>query len=203
MKILKGCSNEPDSNQSGLEALLAKYGVVNYRVDEGKFHESLLAPVVQEEKEKTFSVGGPLDDIRNLLRLETNKKKEGIILYTSGTSGPPKGVVITRLNMLRLIETLIESWEITPADHLLHVLPLNHVHGLIYCLLTYMFAGAQTHMLPKFNAELVWKKLLDSSNTINSFMAVPTIYVQLVDFYAKNEAFRKQFCEDKVRYWIQ
>lgn len=173
---------------------MSKYNVVNYRIEENTFHTNACI-------EKPFPVD-PLEDIRNLLRLEANKQKEAIILYTSGKSGPPKGVVITRLNILRFIETLIQAWEISSADHLLHVLPLNHVHGLIYCLLTYLFAGAQTHMLPKFNPEIVWRKLLDSNNEINSFMAVPTIYVQLVDFYAKNEAFRKEFDHDKVRYII-
>lgn len=175
-----------------MESLLSKYNVVNYRIEENAFHKNACI-------EKPFPVD-PLEDIRNLLRLEANKQKEAIILYTSGTSGPPKGVVITRLNILRFVETLIQVWEITPNDHLLHVLPLNHVHGLIYCLLSYLFAGAQTHMLPKFNPEIVWRKLLDSNNEINSFMAVPTIYVQLVDFYAKNEAFRKEFDHEKVRY---
>lgn len=188
---MTGCSSEPDPNQAGLNSLLSKYKVVNYRLEESLFHTMT--------NNGPISLKDPLEEMRDLLRLESNRQKEAIVLYTSGTSGPPKGVVITRMNMLRLIETLIQAWEISSADHLLHVLPLNHVHGLIYCLLTYLYAGAQTHMLPKFNVEAVWRQLLDTNNSISSFMAVPTIYVQLVDFFAKSEQFRKEYNEQKIK----
>jgi malonyl-CoA/methylmalonyl-CoA synthetase len=153
-------------------------------------------------KTPTSSNVDSLEDIRNLLRLDEFKQKEGIILYTSGTSGPPKGVVLTRSNLLSIIETLIKSWEITPKDSLLHILPLNHLHGLVFALLTYLYAGAEMQMLAKFNAEHVWSKLLDTNNTINSFMAVPTIYVQLVSYYLKTSHFRKKFTEQDIRYFL-
>jgi len=52
-------------------------------------------------------------------------------------------------------------------------------------------------MLPKFNAELVWSKLLDN-NDINVFMAVPTIFVQLVDIYLKNEKLREKYRQSLI-----
>jgi len=107
-------------------------------------------------------------------------------------SGPPKGVILTRGNMTATVETLIDTWKWTSNDCLLHTLPLNHVHGLTYCLLTSAYAGASCEMLPKFNAELVWSKLLDK-NDINVFMAVPTIFVQLVDTYMKNKNLREKY----------
>lgn len=101
-------------------------------------------------------------------------------------------MVLTRDNMTHTIETLIDTWQWTPKDCLLHTLPLNHVHGLTYGLLTSTYAGASTDMLPKFNAEQVWSKLLDK-NDINVFMAVPTIFVQLVNLYAKDKALRDKY----------
>jgi malonyl-CoA/methylmalonyl-CoA synthetase len=94
--------------------------------------------------------------------------------------------------MSHTVETLIDTWKWTPKDHMLHTLPLNHVHGLTYALLTCIYAGASCDMLPKFNVEQVWTKLLDK-NDINVFMAVPTIFVQLVDYYNKNQAFRDKY----------
>lgn len=56
-------------------------------------------------------------------------------------------------------------------------------------------------MLPKFNAELVWSKLLDRDNNINSFMAVPTVYVQLVNTYLNNEKIQEKYPVEYVK-WI-
>jgi malonyl-CoA/methylmalonyl-CoA synthetase len=99
--------------------------------------------------------------------------------------------------MTATVETLIDTWKWTSSDCLLHVLPLNHVHGLTYGLLTSAYAGASCDMLPKFNAELVWSKLLDN-NDINVFMAVPTIFVQLVDIYLKNEKLREKYRQSLI-----
>jgi malonyl-CoA/methylmalonyl-CoA synthetase len=102
---------------------------------------------------------------------------------------------------LRAVQTIIDAWEITPKDSLLHCLPLNHVHGLIYCLLTYLYAGAKVDMLPKFNPEQVWDKLLNKSNNINSFMAVPTIYVQLVNAMMNDKKIRDKYSSEHMK-WI-
>ena len=62
-----------------------------------------------------------------------------------------------------------------------------------------MYAGAQCEMLEKFNAELVWSKLLDKNNTVNVFMAVPTIYVQLVNTYLKSEEMQKKYSKEYIK----
>ncbi len=77
------------------------------------------------------------------------------------------------------------------------------MHGLIYGLLTFFYSGAQIDMLPKFNADQVWSKLLDENSSeqtrINSFMAVPTIYVQLVNTFLNTEKYREKYPESFVR----
>lgn len=93
---------------------------------------------------------------------------------------------------------MIEAWGWTKNDVLLHVLPLNHVHGLINCLLTPLYADARIHMMDKFNAEIAWANLLDeSSDSCTIFQAVPTVYVQLVNEYYKN--LQKIYPKDKVQ----
>lgn len=180
--VINGTSDQ-EQNSTELNNLLDKNKIINFQLFESSFYRQISETVCQNSFEK----------IQNLLDLEEMKQREGIILYTSGTSGPPKGVVLTRFNILRTIQTLIDAWKISPNDSLLHVLPLNHVHGLIYCLLTYLYAGCHVDMLPKFDPLTVWEKLLNSDNNINSFMAVPTIYVQLVNYYLNNEAIRKKY----------
>ena len=58
-----------------------------------------------------------------------------LVMYTSGTTGPPKGVVLSRRAVAADIDALAEAWQWTPDDTLVHGLPLFHVHGLILGLL--------------------------------------------------------------------
>jgi fatty acid CoA ligase FadD36 len=57
--------------------------------------------------------------------------KPALVLYTSGTTGPPKGVVISRAAIAADLDALADAWQWTPDDHLVHGLPLYHVHGLV------------------------------------------------------------------------
>ena len=105
-------------------------------------------------------------------------ERRAMMLYTSGTTGKPKGVVISHTNLQAQIETLIIAWAWKPDDHILHVLPLHHTHGIVNALLCALWAGARCEMLPKFDAERVWRRFLEGGITL--FMAVPTIYVRLI-----------------------
>lgn len=78
-----------------------------------------------------------------------------IILYTSGTTGPPKGVVLTHGNLSVQTEVLVDTWEITKHDINLHSLPLHHLHGILNALLTFTSVGGTVHMMPKFDARKV------------------------------------------------
>jgi fatty acid CoA ligase FadD36 len=64
-----------------------------------------------------------------------------LILYTSGTTGPPKGVVVSRRAIAADIDALAEAWQWTPDDTLVHGLPLYHVHGLVLGLLGSLRVG--------------------------------------------------------------
>lgn len=104
--------------------------------------------------------------------------RRALILYTSGTTGKPKGVVTTHQNIQAQVTSLNTAWEWTSSDRILHILPLHHIHGIINVLTCALWAGAECHLLSKFDTETVWNRICDGNLTL--FMAVPTIYVKLI-----------------------
>lgn len=110
-----------------------------------------------------------------------------MMLYTSGSTGRPKGVIISHKNIQSQITSLSNIWCIDEKDSLLHVLPLNHVHGCINALLCPLSVGAKVTMHPKFEPTAVWEKLLNinapTKHRITVFTAVPTIYALLITEY--------------------
>jgi malonyl-CoA/methylmalonyl-CoA synthetase len=104
--------------------------------------------------------------------------RRALIVYTSGTTGRPKGVVTTHANLKSQVTCLIQAWGWVPDDRVLLVLPLHHVHGIVNVLACALWAGAACEMLPAFDAEEVWDRL--ASGEITVFMAVPTIYKKLI-----------------------
>ncbi|MCO5163683.1 MAG: AMP-binding protein [Mesorhizobium sp.] len=100
-----------------------------------------------------------------------------VILYTSGTTGRPKGAVITHRMWLTLLEELAVAWQITPADRLLHVLPIFHGHGLALAALLPLLCGATIDFRLRFDM----KDFVDRIRDATVVMAVPTIYSRLVE----------------------
>ncbi len=104
--------------------------------------------------------------------------RRAMILYTSGTTSRPKGVVTTHENNRAQITTLVSAWYWSAADHILNVLPLHHVHGIINVLSCALWAGACCEFLAPFEPERVWRRI--ASGDLTLFMAVPTIYAKLI-----------------------
>jgi malonyl-CoA/methylmalonyl-CoA synthetase len=100
-------------------------------------------------------------------------------VYTSGTTGKPKGAVLTHENLGIQQVLLGEAWGLAESDRLLHALPLHHIHGLGIALLTALGAGASVQMLPQFHARAVWDTM--ASSTV--FMGVPTMYAKLFEAF--------------------
>lgn len=107
--------------------------------------------------------------------------RRAMILYTSGTTNKPKGVVTTHQNLTAQISTLVNAWEWTETDHTLCVLPLHHVHGIVNVISCSMWSGATCRFLNEFSAEEIFR--LFELGEINVFMAVPTIYFKLIAYW--------------------
>lgn len=99
-----------------------------------------------------------------------------ILLYTSGTTGKPKGAMITHGNLASNAQTLVQAWGFTAADRLLHILPLYHAHGLFVGLGCTLMSGASLVLMPKFAAADVVARLGECS----VLMGVPTHYARLL-----------------------
>lgn len=107
---------------------------------------------------------------------EVSDEDAALQVYTSGTTGKPKGAVLTHANLAAQQSALNAAWEMRADDLLLHCLPLHHVHGLSIALLNVLGAGGAARMLDGFDAATVWEAMGEST----VFMAVPTIYARLL-----------------------
>ncbi|KAL0277305.1 UNVERIFIED_CONTAM: hypothetical protein PYX00_004643 [Menopon gallinae] len=130
---------------------------------------------------------------------EFYQNSDAMIIYTSGTSGTPKGVVLTHRNIHSQVQAMWSAWGWTKKDVLLHVLPLHHIHGIVNALVTPLSVGAKVIMLPEFVTNDVWSNLLavkkSASERVSVFMGVPTMYVKLIEEYDELFAANKRQVE--------
>ncbi|MBK1988849.1 acyl-CoA synthetase [Sphaerospermopsis aphanizomenoides BCCUSP55] len=139
--------------------------------------EDILRPITQAQNLRFILTSETLPDHVGSLP-DVDIKRRALILYTSGTTGKPKGVVTTHDHIQAQVTSLITAWEWTSDDRILHILPLHHIHGIINVLTCALWAGAECHILSKFDAETVWHRICEVNLTL--LMAVPTIYVKLI-----------------------
>ncbi|EFH31654.1 acyl-CoA synthetase [Streptomyces pristinaespiralis ATCC 25486] len=101
-----------------------------------------------------------------------------LIVYTSGTTGPPKGAVLPRRAVAASLDALQDAWQWSSDDVLVHALPLFHVHGLILGVLGPLRRGGEVRHLGRFTAEGVAREL-GSGGTM--LFGVPTMYHRLAE----------------------
>lgn len=125
----------------------------------------------------------PITSVEDVLTTEVadlpavTSDRRAMIIFTSGTTNKPKGVVTTHNNISSQITTLIDAWGWQEDDSIPLFLPLHHVHGIINVLCCGLWAGATVDVFPKFDAEQVLSKVADKTYSV--FMAVPTVYVKI------------------------
>lgn len=108
-------------------------------------------------------------------------ERRAMILYTSGTTSLPKGVVTTHRNIHAQITSLVKAWEWSSSDTIVNILPLHHVHGIVNVVSCAFYTGASCRFLPDFDAAAVFA--LFKAGEVNLFMAVPTIYFKLIAYF--------------------
>jgi malonyl-CoA/methylmalonyl-CoA synthetase len=121
--------------------------------------------------------------------VEARPNDVALVLFTSGTTGRPKGAKLTHENILALAETLGRAWGFSADDVLLHTLPLHHLHGIGVSLLVALVSGATTRSVP-FDPHRVWEEL----ERATVLMGVPTQHKKLFDaFDGASEDNRKRW----------
>jgi malonyl-CoA/methylmalonyl-CoA synthetase len=101
------------------------------------------------------------------------------LVYTSGTTGRPKGAMLTQANFAANALNLVDAWKMSAADRLLLALPLFHVHGLGNGLHTWLACGYRLRLLTRFLKESIVDEFLDFRPTV--FFGVPTMYERLLE----------------------
>ena len=122
----------------------------------------------------TLATASPSAELPRALAEVVAESSPALQLYTSGTTGRPKGAVLTHANIGVQQQLVGEAWGFSERDVLLHSLPLHHMHGLAIALLTALGAGAATRMR-SFDAAAIWDGMADAT----VFMGVPAMYHRL------------------------
>jgi len=107
---------------------------------------------------------------------EPDPEAPAVIVYTSGTTGPPKGAVLPRRAIASNLDALADAWEWTGEDVLAHALPLFHVHGLILGVIGPLRLGGTVHHLGRFDSKAMAAEL---GGPATMMFGVPTMYHRL------------------------
>ncbi|WP_443051214.1 acyl-CoA synthetase [Streptomyces sp. JV185] len=109
---------------------------------------------------------------------EPSPGSPALIVYTSGTTGPPKGAILPRRAIAASLDALEDAWQWTGEDVLVHALPLFHVHGLILGVLGPLRRGGSVRHLGRFSTEGVARELSSGGTML---FGVPTMYHRLAE----------------------
>ncbi|MFK0065881.1 acyl-CoA synthetase [Streptomyces sp. NPDC091046] len=101
-----------------------------------------------------------------------------LVVYTSGTTGPPKGAVIPRRALATTLDALADAWQWTGDDVLVQGLPLFHVHGLVLGILGPLRRGGSVRHLGRFSTEGAARELNDGATML---FGVPTMYHRIAE----------------------
>lgn len=112
------------------------------------------------------------------------EKDLAVLVYTSGTTGKPKGAMLTHKNVLSIFPSRLDMFELGESDVCLAALPLCHIYGLTVVMMGTLSKGARLVIVPKFEAAAVLQTL--SREKVTVLPAVPSMYQFLLMEYEKN-----------------
>ncbi|WP_060902693.1 acyl-CoA synthetase [Streptomyces europaeiscabiei] len=134
---------------------------------------------VRDVRDAVTTSGGPAPDGRTAAGERTAADTDAaLIVYTSGTTGPPKGAVIPRRAIATTLDALADAWQWTADDVLVHALPLFHVHGLILGILGPLRRGGSVRHLGRFDTTAVAQELSAGATML---FGVPTMYHRIAE----------------------
>ncbi|KAK3057826.1 hypothetical protein LTR09_000901 [Extremus antarcticus] len=129
----------------------AKYGSLASEVLQDGLDKPVMSTQVEKILENTQS--GQVELVGDSYTAEG-----GMMLYTSGTTARPKGVLLHQLVLIAQAKSLLQAWDYSKNDRLLHVLPLHHIHGTVNGLLAPLLAGSTVEMMFPFTPDAVWSR---------------------------------------------
>ena len=142
--------------------------------------EELFSRIAPEAATLTLDASGGgtlMEDLPETRFSPTDNISEvAVILYTSGTTGQPKGAMITHANLIANASALHEAWAFSRDDVLLHALPIFHIHGLFVATHLAVMSSARMLFLSRFEP----KQVIDRLPRSTVYMGVPTNYVRLL-----------------------
>ncbi len=134
-------------------------------VDPSSDQLPVFAPDVQDGSETALGAGGPADD--------------ALLMYTSGTTGVPKGVLLSQENLLENARNIVREQRLGESDRVFGTLPLYHINGLVVTVITPLIHEGSVVMAPRFSAATFWR---DASRYQCTWInVVPTIIAYLLN----------------------
>ncbi len=107
--------------------------------------------------------------------------RRAMMLFTSGTTNKPKGVISTHASIEAQARALLDAWAWEASDRIPLFLPMHHLHGILNILTCGLYAGAAIEPFDRFGADRICARVAGGAYTL--FMAVPTIYVKLLEWF--------------------
>ena len=123
------------------------------------------------------------DGANDVMLPRTDPDELALMIYTGGTTGRPKGVMLDHANLVATAAMIVDWFEMTSADRCLLVLPLFHVNGIMVSVVSPLVAGGSTVIAPRFDPKTFWDLVERVRPTY--FSAVPTIYAMLTGLPAE------------------
>lgn len=117
-------------------------------------------------------------DPRAAPRTTPRPETPGVLMYTSGTTGRPKGVVLTNSNLMAAGDNVVHSHEVQAGDTAMCILPIYHINGLCTTVMGTLMSRSGLVMPDRFSVRTFWQTIAD--NDVSWFSAVPTHYAYLL-----------------------